>query len=304
MKNLYISAFLATLIFTGCGSDSSSNTTDEHSHGKDERSLIFYSNVTNDHFAYSIEDKELINLNEATHDGEDISNFNLDAMKVGKPFIWLDDKGDTDESNDEQKIVMFNNNYSYSTDGDATYEDFYYLGHFHEEEENGETHYHLAAHTNDEFNVTSGGKFEALGRLNSYLSTQETLKTNINAKIIADDSTAAVCSFIEYEDHEEEKEYIYAMSTLGKLYVYNSDLSTLIDTVTVTDSCTSNNVGMSAVKDGVWVYSGDTKKIYEIDSHDAGVYHIHETTDLSDYIGDGKDATSMVSLIPVSEHEH
>lgn len=315
MKRLLACTYLSALLLTGCGSSGSGAKEEvshkhedehshEHSHSGEKRTLIFYSSDTNDHYAYNLAEKEITNLNEKSFEGEDISNFNLLSNEKGKPFIWLDNKGDSDESNDEQKIIMFKDSYSYEKNGDATWEDFYYLGHFHKETENGKTHYHLAAHKNSEFNVTSGKKVEAIKRLNTYLKEQNDLEKKLEDKISKEDEAEGLCGFIKYEDHKKQKEFIYAMAQNGKLFIYNEDLSKKIDEVTVSSSCTKNKMGLSTIENGVWVYLNHSKKIYIIDTHGDGVYHKHATLELNDYLGEGKDATSMVSLVPAEGHEH
>ena len=292
----------AIFVLSGCGSDSesASGETDPLELESDGKALLFYSASTNDHYAFEVDSQEVLNLNSATNsEGEDISNFNMAANEQGRLFIWIDNKGDANVSNDEGKVVMFKDTYSFSTDGNATWEDFYYLGHFHEEEENGETHYHLAAHSNDEFNVTSGGKFNAMIRLNTYLGEQDLLEQNLTATIPA--AANGLCGFHTFESEDDETFY-YAMGTNGTMYVYDENITTpALDSVAVTDSCSADEFGMSSTEDGVLFFSSVTQKVYAVDSHDDGIYHIHSSWDLSQLLGSGKSAQMMVGLEPVTD---
>jgi hypothetical protein len=290
--NFKMSLVLSSLLlFSACDSSDDSDEIDtetemEHEHGEDERVLFFYSASTNDHFAYSVESSELINLNEEMHGEENISKFNISADKSGKPFIWLDNKGDTNATNDEEKIIMFNNDFQF--DRNATWEDFIYLGHFHYEED-GED---LAAHSNDEFNVTAGKKLEAINRFNIYISEQQELKNSFS-EILTD---ADVCGLYKNIDLEENLINYYVVGTDGKLRIYDES-KTLVDEVAITGSCASENIGMSGVEEGVWVFLADTQKIYQVDSHDDGVFHIHTTSNVSEFVSE-HDVEYFVSIKP------
>jgi len=316
MKKIATFVMLTGLLFSGCGDNNDTDSDEhDHEHGDDERSLIFYNDTTNDHLVYDMHEEQLIDLNNATyiHDDEeqDISNFNLTSSQSGVPFVWLDNKGDDDVSNDEEKIIMFNSSYDFQSA--VTWEDFYYLGHFHEadhdhDEEETEEHaedeehaeYVLAAHSNDEFDVTSGGKYEAMERLTTYITEQNQLKIDL-ASALPDDAATSICGVYTNIDLEENITSYYAMGTNGTFYAFdkNDTSYTYVDQVAVADSCTPNEMGMSGIENGVWVFLKDTQTIYEVDKHDDGVYHIHETMDASDYIGVGKSANVMVSIKPV-----
>ncbi|HFU75439.1 MAG TPA: hypothetical protein ENK66_04260 [Arcobacter sp.] len=306
MKKTLITGALLTsvLLFTGCDNNTSDNET--HEHGDDTRVVVFYNATENYHYGYDVAEEQLINLNETSysHDGEDvnITNFNLTASEIGKPFIWLDNKGDTNESNDEQKLIMTKSTYNYATDGNITWEDFYYLGHFHSEEENGETHYHLAAHSNDEFDTTAVKKVAALKRINIYLSAQNQLEQNLTNTIPS--GANGLCGFYTKIDHEHEEKTHFAMGNNGTIYIYDENITALQDEVVVHTSCTAGEMGISGVEEGVWVYLADSQKVHVVDSHDDGVYHVHETHNVSEYVGDGKSIKTMVSIEPVSSDDH
>lgn len=290
----------ATLILGGCGSDSNddgSTSTDPLELESDGKTLIFYSASTNEHYAFDVDSETTTNLNGATDaKGEDLTNFNMAASDQGRLFVWMDDKGDDDASNDEGKVIMFTQDYQYAQDGNATWEDFYYLGHYHSETDgNNVTEHHLAAHANEEFDVTSGAKYNAMIRLNKYLAAQETLKNTLAALLPAEAN--GLCAFHTFVSEEDEAFY-YAMGTNGTVYIYDA-AETLQDSVAVASSCEANAVGMSSTKDGLLLLLNDTQKVYSIDSHEDGIFHVHNSWELSRLIGSGHSAQMMVGIEPL-----
>ena len=306
--NSALIAISAALVLSGCGSDDDTVIVSPELE-LSGKSLVFYSTSTDEQYAYNVDAQTITNLQNATDaEGEDISNFNMDAANDGKMFIWIDNKGDSNASNDEEKVIMFNQDYSYADDGNATWEDFYYLGHYHAEEEDGETHYHLAAHSNDEFNVTSGAKFAAMNRLNAYLASEAITEANLTTAL---NGTTTLCGFKSVTN--DNGTHHYAMGVDGTLYIYDNTFS-IVDTVVVTDSCEVNKMGISAVshhdENGVVIFESNSQKLYLVDSHDDGIFHVHSSYNLSELLGSGKSAEMMVSLVPVGyepdedEHEH
>lgn len=299
-----MSAFIlgAVLVLSGCGSSSDNSSdsakTDPLELESDGKTLIFYSALANSQYGFEVDSQKIINLQQSTDDdGNDISNFNIATSNRGKLFIWIDDKGDSNLSNDESKVLMFKQDYSFKDDGNASWEDFYYLGHFHGETENSKTTYHLAAHSNAEFNVTSGAKYDAIVRINRYLATQNTLENNLSN--ILPTEANGLCGF--YTSIKEEGESLYyAMGKNGTLYIYDKDMSKL-DSVTITDICEENKFGISSTEDGVLLFSEHTQKVYAVDSHDDGIYHMHTSWDVSRFIGSGNMAEMMVGLEPLTE---
>jgi hypothetical protein len=315
----------ASIFFTGCGDSDSASNTNSIDIESDGKTLIFYSASTNDHVAYNVDEAEIENLNSS--DDSELANFNMDESDSGKLFIWIDNKGDDNASNDEEKVVMFRQDYSYTQDGNATWEDFYYLGHYHAEEEDGEMHYHLAAHTNDEFDLSNvpeadlatNAKFLALKRLNTYLAEQNTIEINMQNTLNALNTPVTLCGFKSISNDNGTRNY--ALGANGRLYIFNNELNSstntygyIDETLVTSNGCEQNKLGISSVshhdEDGVVVFLESTQKVYLVDSHDGGVYHVHTTYDLSEVIGNGKSAEMMVSLIPVGydadeeEHEH
>lgn len=294
IKNMAL-ALSALVVLSGCGSDSDTAAgagSDPLELESDGKTLVFYNDSAKTQYAYNVDSTVVTNLQNAEDaSGNDISNFNMKDGESGKLTIWIDNKGDTNASNDEGKVIMFNEDYSFSDDGNATWENFYYLGHFHGD--------HLAAHSNDEFNVTSGGKFNAMIRLNEYLSEQNTLEQNLSSVIPS--AADGLCGFHTFVSEDDETFY-YAMGKNGTMYVYDENITTpALDSVAITDSCSENEFGMSSTEDGVLFFSTNTEKVYSIDSHEDGIYHIHSSWDLSQLIGDGKSAQMMVGLEPVED---
>jgi len=328
-KSILLSALLlgATITFSGCGDSSSDDHGEEHNElgiEQDGKTLFFYSSSTNDHFAYGVDEEKLENLNGS--DDEDLANFNMSAEDQGKFFIWVDNKGDDNASNDEEKIVMFKKDYTFQTDVNVTHEDFYYLGHYHAQEEDGETHYHLAAHTNEEFDLSNvpeadlptNPKYKGLMRLNAFIQSQLTIQTNIENSLAILATPATLCGFKSITNDTGTRNY--AMGTDGQLYVFNNTLSAentygYVDQAVVSESCEENKMGISSVshadENGVLVYEATSQKLYLVDSHDGGIYHVHSTFEASEIIGDAS-AEMMTSIIPTGyeadenhdDHDH
>jgi hypothetical protein len=145
--------------------------------------------------------------------------------------------------------------------------------------------------------VTSGGKYNAMLRLNTYLAQQNQLEQNLSATIPSEAN--GLCGFHTFVSEDDETFY-YAMGKNGTMYIYDNTMSApALDSVVVTDSCAPNEFGMSSTEDGVLFFSAHTQKVYSVDSHDDGVYHVHSSWDLSQLIGDGKNAQMMLGLEPL-----
>lgn len=290
----------ATLVLSGCGGSGSNSTaqTDPLELESDGKTLVFYSALTNEHYGFEVDSQKVINLQESTDaNGHDVSNFNMNESDSGKLFLWIDNKGTEDRSDDEDKIIMFKQDYSFKKDGNATWEDFYYLGHFHgETTKDNQTNYHLAAHVNDEFKVSSGAKYNAMMRLNQYLAAQNTLEEQL-LEILPEEANG-LCGFHTFISKKAETFY-YAMGKNGTMYIYDERMRTELDSVVVTDSCKSNEFGMSSTEDGVLYYSADTQELYSVDSHDDGIHHVHSYWGVSQLIGNGNSAEMMVGLAPL-----
>lgn len=307
MKNFRLKSSVVVLglafLLSACGGSDSSDgdggaQSDPVELESDGKTLIFYSASTNEQYAYNVDTQGVLNLQDATDSsGDDISNFNMSADEHGKLFVWMDNKGDTNASNDEGKIIMLKNSYNYATDGNASWEDFYYLGHFHQSTDG--LSYDLAAHDSSEFNVTSGAKYSAILRFNEYLAEQKSLEQNLSATIPA--AANGLCGFHTFVNEEGETFY-YAMGNNGTIYVYDENISSqYLDSVAVSDSCMQNEFGMSSTEDGVLLFLTSTQKVYSVDSHADGVYHVHNSWNLSELLGDGKSAEMMVGIEPLRD---
>ena len=91
------------------------------------------------------------------------------------------------------------------------------------------------------------------------------------------------------------------MGKNGTMYIYDENITApALDSVAVTDSCSVNEFGMSSTEDGILFFSSNTQKVYSVDSHDDGIYHIHSSWDISQLLGSGKSAQMMIALEPVS----
>ena len=261
--------------------------------------LYFYGASTNDHYAYNVTTNLLENLNED----------NVTAMEStdsGNLFYFRDDKGDDNASNYVDKVLMFKSAYSFASDGNATWEDFYYLDHLH----NGERH----PHTNDEFNVTAGGKYTSMVRLNEYLAEQEQLKSDLSSSIAneaivgAGQASPALCDFYSLIHPEENETHYFALGTNGKVYTFDDNTTNFKDVTLVSSAgCEVGKSGMVGAEEGVLVYLGSSSKLYLVDSHDDGVSHVHSEWDASEIIGDGHGIDMMVGMGHLEhddDHDH
>lgn len=199
---------------------------------------------------------------------------------------------------------MFNQDYTYAPDNNATWEDFYYLGHFHSSTNSAnETVNALAAHSNDEFDVASGGKYDAMVRLNTYLAEQYALEQNLSTALAntADNaSSETLCGFDTLVN--DNGTFYVVMGTGGTMFIYDEN-RVFIDKTTLTgvDECLVNQFGMSSTEDGVLYFSQETQQLHMVDSHDGGtVWHEHTTFEIEDLLGTGKTAEMMVGIAPVT----
>jgi hypothetical protein len=314
----------ASVMFSGCGDNADTsevqsktvNDHEEHNNGStaldlehDAKTLLFYSASTNTQLAYDVSKASLTDLN--NNSDEDLLNYKLTDSQKGKLFVWLDDKGDANVSNDEEKIVMFKENYSFLQNGNATFEDFFYIGHFHEEIENGIEHHHLAAHDNKEFDLSNvpaedlatNAKHLAMIRLNKYLANTELVENSISAKLSTLSTPTTLCYAKTVTNDLSTRHYV--MGVNGQLYVYDNNFA-FVDQVTISESCEKNKAGISGVSHhdeyGVVVFEAGSQKLYLVDAHDGGVYHVHTSYEANKVVGSSS-VNSMVSIAPLEEHE-
>ncbi len=298
-----------------------------------KKALFLYGTSTNDHLAFDTQTQELTELNTYVDDHNE-TNFKIENKESGWLFVWVDDKGDDNASNDEDKVIMFDANYSYSEDGNATWEDFYYLGHYHEHaheeeteeehEDEHEEHLELAAHTNEEFdddNVSSP-KYLAIQRLNSYLQMQDELKETLKNSLQEQEPATEVCNFYamkhaedEHVEEGHEEDSYFVLGTNGRLYVFHGhehdgelELEFKDSALISSAGCTTRESGISPTAEGVLVYLKNTQTLYLVDSHGDARTHVHSSWDIAQLVGEGKSIDMMVGIKTVESegdaHDH
>ena len=305
MKNYTIksSAVLLgfALMLSACSSSSTSQVEDTKSVELElesaKQALFFYGSTTNDHYVFNTETQTLTNLNSGV---AGLENFMMQDTDNGRLFAWVDNQGDTNASNDEDKVIMFESSYSFASDGNATSANFHYLAHYHDED--------LDAHTNEEFNVTSADKVTTLQRLNQYMSEQETLKATLASQAEILNAGTTICDFytVRHEEHNETNYFV--LGTDGTLYTYEDDgVITFKDSAPISSAgCEIGKSGMSAAEEGVIIYL--QSKLFLVDSHEEGATHVHSEWDISEVLGDGKGVDMMVGIRDLEhdgeEHDH
>jgi len=302
-KTMAPALILSTLLltFSGCGSDSDSSGGGSINL-PDGKTMIFFDNESSRQYSYNTDTESFEDMNTKSH-----ATYNMEN-KNGTLFTWFD-KTSLDV---DQKIVMFSKDYNFADDGNITYEDFHYLGHFHEEDNVK----HFAAHSNDEFNPdTSGDKKKAvLKRLNTTLAGREKIRAKLTEVL---PEREGLCNFFVFKhEHKkseddnatEEAAPHIALSKSGKVYVYKESNETLslmqsvfsLDGVT---ECTENNSAILKNSDhGVLIFSAQSQKLYLVDEHGMD-FHQHATWNISKFLPSDFTPTS-VAAISDEEHEH
>ena len=231
--------------------------------------------------------------------------------------------------------MILNIDYNILIDGNVTYEDFHYIGHFHTNEETNESEF--AAHSADEFDLSEetnetiiAKKQATLDSLSAHLLEREEIREELEEVLINLNPENELCNFIvlgeheehEEEGHEEEEEEHgtphIAVTTDGFVYVFEENATTheleqdgihfLLDGVT---SCSEPMSDMIQVGDhGVAIFSAQTQKIYMVDKHEAEEsttygtdFHVHSTIEISEVMPAGFTPTSVVA-IGEGEHDH
>ncbi|CAA6819966.1 MAG: Unknown protein [uncultured Sulfurovum sp.] len=267
-------ASLVTLLFIGCGSSSSSNSnTDVNLTSSldlpDGKILIFFDNATSDQYLYDTTADTNTNMNTDVN-----KTYNM-TDKTGKLIRW-DHETTTGV---DQKIVMINDDFNIN-EGNLTYNDFHYLGHFHEED-----NVHVfASHSNSEFDptVSSDAKKATLVSLNTHLLEQEAIKQEIATTLA--DAGEELCNFYVLE-HEEEDAATeteedhgdsphFAFTKSGKVHVYYDEEGglTLGGDIVALEGVTSCEEDKSSIvknnDHGVLIFSAETQTLYQVDTHD------------------------------------
>ncbi|MEA2047130.1 MAG: hypothetical protein U9O64_01635 [Campylobacterota bacterium] len=328
-KILMASAAAAAIIMTGCGggSSSSDNTEEEHEDALPAGlTFLMFDNTTSEQYSVDTEHEEVEDMN---IDGE---NYDMTG-KNGKLVVWTQHMEIDGEETEEQKVVMLNDvDYNILNDGNVTYENIHYLGHFHDDG--------FAAHSADEFNPDEednetilAQKLAALDSLSAHLLEQEVIREELEDALGEIDPAIELCNFIilgEHEEHddegEEEEEHEehgiphIALTTDGYVYVFNEHeengenvleqdgIHFLLDGV---QNCTENESDIVQIEEeGVAIFSAETQKLYLVDRHaddessEYGTdFHVHSTVEIDEVMPAGFTPTSVVA-IGEGEHDH
>jgi len=309
MKKIWIAgAVITAAMMTGCGG-SSNNDEKTAIDLPDGKTLIFFDNASSKQYLYNTDTDSPEDMNVA---GE---NYDMTG-KNGKLITW----NQVIATGVDQKIVMVDESFDI-TDGNLTYEDLHYLGHFHEENNVAV----FAAHSGDEFDpaVASTKKLGAIKAFNMHMKEQNEIKEEITEAL---PSGETLCNYFvlgheEHENHEEEGEdhnetehkeeeaapHI-ALTTSGKVYIFEeheegleqSQSAFTLDGVT---ACKENEISIIQNDDhGVLIFAAQSQKLYLADSHGED-FHIHSTWDADRFLPTGFTPT-MFTGIGEGEDDH
>lgn len=294
-------ALITGITFSGCGGGDSTDSTNSSSLDlPDGKTLLFYSADTTEQYSYDTDTDTYTNLNivDQTYDMEG---------KSGKLYTWFDP---TDGSAIDQKIVMFKDTYSYAIDGNVTFDDFHYLGHFHTED-NTQV---FAAHSANEFdpdNNASTEKLAALTRLSNSLNERELQKEAILNLFPLDKELCNYLKIAHTDPEDNDTLPYFAMSGDGEIYVYEEDENgtlsalqspVLLDGVTECSPETTSILQYSEA--GILVFSAQTQKLYLVDNH-GGDFHQHASFTASKFLPNGFVPTQMEGIGKgEDEHDH
>jgi len=281
-----------TILLTACGgSDSEQEQANSVVDLKSAKKVLyFYGASSNDHYAFFTQTGEVENLN-------DDFKIAMKSGEVGKLFVWVDD---------EDKALMLKSDYDFSSDANATWEDFYYLDHLGSDDTR---HPHL----NSDFDPNREGAqpndrpAQAMIRLNEYIKAQEELKQKLadvnnsqNSPILALEDICNFYTALHEHDAEDEK-WHYVLGKNGVIYAYEEKDETITfeSSTPVLDSCEVGKSGLSLASEGILVYGNS--RIYLVDSH-GGDIHVHSNWGIDEILGDGKSIDMMVGIGEL-EHE-
>ncbi|CAA6820576.1 MAG: Unknown protein [uncultured Sulfurovum sp.] len=306
LKNFAV-ASLTTLLLVGCGSSSSTPTSVDLTSSldlPDEKTFIFFDNESSDQYLYNTTSDTNMDMNT-----DENATYNMTG-KTGKLIRW--DHETT--AGVDQKIVMLNYDFDINN-GDLTYNDFKYLGHFHEEDNVNV----FASHSNEEFDpaISSDAKKATLISLNTHLREQEEIKKEIAEAI---PSTEELCNFYAFEhDHEDEntteEEHAgaahIALTKSGKVYVYHEEEGTegltqegsafALEGVSTCEEDRSSIVKASDY--GVYIFSAESQTLYLVDSHGED-FHRHSKWTGSKFLPTNFTPTEFVGIGESDDHDH
>ena len=309
LKTTWAGILLSGLL-VGCGGTS---TSEDGTHTgsstqidlPDGNVLIFFDNNSSAQYLYDTDSETYEDMNIET------ANYDM-TVKHGKLIVW----NHHTTTGVDPKIVMLDEYFDIS-DGNLTYTDFHYLGHFHEE--NNEKFF--AAHSADEFDpeVASDNKLAALNALNAHLIEQEEIREEISEALqLETEGNETLCNFFVFEhDHEEaesnesEEEAAphLALTESGKVYVFAEVNETLseIQAPVVLDGVTTCQESESSIiqngDHGVLIFSAETQKLYLVDNHGMD-FHQHSSWDIDRFLPAGFTPTDLAGIGEGHEHEH
>lgn len=277
--NISIVFTVLLLTFSGCADTSGASEVTADIEG--DNVLMFYNHETQNQYLFNSEQNSTIDLNSDTS-----SNLYMKDKEPGRLLFWPDEY---EEGALQEKVVMLKMFYDFERDGNITADDFIYLGHFHDGT--------VTAQRAQEFSQTplSDENKATLSRLNSYLAQQTKFKQKIKAALNA--QREQLCNFlvpyhIMHDDNGSANTYTevlhYALSTRGKLYVFEEKESNLVKkqgslALDGVPACIADENGMSAKTDGLFVFSRISQKLYLVDAHGSD-FHVHSNWPIRDIL--------------------
>lgn len=306
LKKTWAGVLLSGFLLVGCGGSSTSEDDTQRVSGTqidlpDGNVLIFFDNNTSEQYLYDTDSETSEDMN--------IEGENYDMRgKNGKLIVW----NHHTSTGVDPKIVMLDEYFDIN-EGNVTHNDFHYLGHFHEE--NNEKFF--AAHSADEFDpaVASDQKLAALDALSAHLIEQEEIRAEIEEALPSDEM---LCNFFVFEheheeadtnETEEEAAPHIALTESGKVYVFAEVNETLseIQTPVVLDGVTECQENRSSIiqngDHGVLIFSAQTQKLYLVDNHGMD-FHQHSSWDINRFLPAGFTPTQMAGIGEGEEHDH
>lgn len=306
-KFLYSSIVAASLVLTGCGSDSDDEHT-EMDHEHSSKTLFFYDSVNKTLYSYDTEHEEATDLNSDTENMVDLSDDESANM-----IYWPHNM----DGNITDKYIFTSEEFDIN-DGNLTHENIVLVGPM------GDLDH---AHLPEFFNLDNYGEgtqktkiTNTLAVINTHLHTQEEVKNEIIEALSNEVSiNGSLCDYYVpvHEEHEEEEgdeeEHEetphFVLTTDGKVHVFTEgenglEKHSINITLTGADECVPGQSGITSASDhGVYVYSNDSKALHLVDHHDSA-YHEHGSpTPLSEILPQGVGATQMIGT-DASDEDH
>lgn len=264
------------------------------------KTLIFFDNSSSNQYLYNTDTEVYENMN-----ADASNNYNM-KDKHGK-LATIDGK-----------IVIFHDNFDIN-EGNLTSNDFYYLGHFHTEDDKKV----FAAHSHSEFDeaTASDEKKAVLNEINAHLLEQEDIKQEISEAL---PSGEELCNFFvlgeegEHHHHHDEKvsnktEEVapphLALTKSGKVYVFKDGENGLTSTqpefaLDGVTNCEEDKSSIIRYNDhGVLVFTADSQKLYDVDSHGLD-FHQHAYWTASKFLPTGFTPTQLAGIGEGEDEDH